>query len=606
MPTRSLSLACLALLLGAACSPVELTDGGAHPGDASTPDAHAALDASPLDAGPVDAAGLPDGSAGEDAGADAAPRPVERDCFDGIDNDEDGDTDCADEDCTPIAQCVPAPPDGWSAPGVLHTGTPADTAPCAAPFESAEYLGGAGPTGEPATCSACHCGTPTDTWCVEPLPGVCQQAVGSPSCAGGCTAGWVGAPAAGGCVNSPETVGRFLYGARSSRGTCGAATGGETTLDPPTWAATARLCTTASAGGGCEAGSTCLPRLPDPTPLCTIQEGDLPCPDGYGRRQLLHDDFDERRTCSACSCAYRSGGCTAEITAYSGAGCTGSELYSAQANAASCQSSNPGSYRFGAPTIVAPRCEATGDSSQPRGCVAAQSPRTVCCAPLDDEPTCPGGGRPMVEVLDEDGSIDFCIDSVEVTNADYEAFLATAPSVAAQPGYCAWNTSFVPTNGWPSTRADWPVRWVDHCDAIAYCEANGRRLCGARGGGVLPLSQTTSADSQWFHACTNGGSTALPYGDTHSSSCPPHYPWQSPEDVGTTPCCNDASGVVSGLMTNVREWVDACSAMTGASDECAVVGPTSDFATQSACAEAAAFLPRNSTSGDVGFRCCAL
>ncbi len=60
---------------------------------------------------------------------------------------------------------------------------------------------------------------------------------------------------------------------------------------------------------------------------------------------------------------------------------------------------------------------------------------------------------------------------------------------------------------------------VDFCDADAYCKWAGKRLCGRIGGGAT-LTADESIDpkaSEWVNAvnaCTQGGKTKLPYGDT--------------------------------------------------------------------------------------------
>ena len=61
----------------------------------------------------------------------------------------------------------------------------------------------------------------------------------------------------------------------------------------------------------------------------------------------------------------------------------------------------------------------------------------------------------------------YCIDSTEVTNDHYAAFLPQAPPVESQPPFCfdgMWfNLTFTPADGWPAPpeKADHPVVWVD-------------------------------------------------------------------------------------------------------------------------------------------------
>ncbi len=46
---------------------------------------------------------------------------VPEDCLDGVDNDADGNADCADTDCAPDFQCVEMPPSGYEGSDVRPT-----------------------------------------------------------------------------------------------------------------------------------------------------------------------------------------------------------------------------------------------------------------------------------------------------------------------------------------------------------------------------------------------------------------------------------------------------------------------------------------------------
>lgn len=76
----------------------------------------------------------------------------------------------------------------------------------------------------------------------------------------------------------------------------------------------------------------------------------------------------------------------------------------------------------------------------------------------------------------------FEIGSREVSNGEYQQFLAAQQDPAIQPGECAWNDDFTPTQ-WPVASATLPVVNIDWCDARAYCAWAGKRLCGAIAGG---------------------------------------------------------------------------------------------------------------------------
>src|SRR5438874_1946147 len=83
----------------------------------------------------------------------------------------------------------------------------------------------------------------------------------------------------------------------------------------------------------------------------------------------------------------------------------------------------------------------------------------------------PGRGPEMVHAGE------FCIDSTEVTNRQYLAFLEEADLTKQPPGCAAMNPSFVPLNveaAWPPAgREDHPVVNVDWCDAASFCQWSG-------------------------------------------------------------------------------------------------------------------------------------
>lgn len=194
-----------------------------------------------------------------------------------------------------------------------------------------------------------------------------------------------------------------------------------------------------------------------------------------------------------------------------------------------------------------------------------------------------------------------CIDVTEVTNADYAAFLASGPSVAAQPTSCIDNASFAPAFGFPasSAHASFPVVNVDWCDARAFCAWAGKRLCP--GSYATPESPKTSA---WTAVCTASGQRDYPYGKTYiPGACngKDGGPGEALSAGAETGCVGAGAFDLSG---NVWEWEDACE--SDAPDaRCRVRGGSfrSD-ANNLACA--ASFSDARMTHfDDFGFRCCA-
>jgi formylglycine-generating enzyme required for sulfatase activity len=176
---------------------------------------------------------------------------------------------------------------------------------------------------------------------------------------------------------------------------------------------------------------------------------------------------------------------------------------------------------------------------------------------------CPQGQGPdMVQVPVPSGGGTFCIDSTEVRVRDYEAFVLNPPPVSSQDPGCLWNTDFTPS--FQDTNLDNPVTNVNWCDAIAFCKWAGKRLCGRIGGGSNPQGQFADpTTSQWYAACSAGGTLAYPYGNTpEDNAC---NTWQT--DAGDTNLVSVKSfaGCVGGypgifdMSGNAAEWEDSCA-----------------------------------------------
>jgi hypothetical protein len=158
----------------------------------------------------------------------------------------------------------------------------------------------------------------------------------------------------------------------------------------------------------------------------------------------------------------------------------------------------------------------------------------------------------------------FSIDSTEVTQGQYEAWLGTGPQTSSQPGVCTpWNTSYQPSCEWfPATKPNRPVVCVDWCDASAYCAGVGKRLCGKIGGGSTDGSEyADQSKNQWYHACSSAGQNDYVYGDTFQ----PTTCWGTASsggelhDVATSPSCQSQAAGYEGvfdLTGNAYEWED--------------------------------------------------
>jgi formylglycine-generating enzyme len=227
------------------------------------------------------------------------------------------------------------------------------------------------------------------------------------------------------------------------------------------------------------------------------------------------------------------------------------------------------------------------------------------------------------------GASPFCIDSTEVTNAQYAQFLSALPNAgipgagdAGRPGAvpdgCEEVTSATPSEGWPyqSGYDEYPVTNVNWCQAYAYCAWAGKNLCGQiRGpdsdGGALPTTKFTDPTlSEWFDACSMGGTRTYPYGKSYEPVCegavdgsaglqPVRY---NPSCVGGFPGVYDMSG-------NVWEWTNVCAGpgpgQTEANVFCYTMGGGFDSTstTDLSCVGERNWT-RTAGMGDIGIRCC--
>lgn len=229
---------------------------------------------------------------------------------------------------------------------------------------------------------------------------------------------------------------------------------------------------------------------------------------------------------------------------------------------------------------------------------------------------CPAGRGPsMARVKDAYGT--FCIDTTEVTNAQFNTFLADATR-PTPPAVCAYRTTY---GGPPRPANAIPVTDVDWCEAWMFCAWSGKRLCGSRNGTRIndfPVANDTKV-SEWYAACSHTGNTRYPYGDVaaaprcngcdRANKCGADAGLADLVPVATLACEGGYPGLFD-MAGNVGEWEDNCEPKPGAEQQATCPPRGGDRTVSSAdlkCAltEVSTSSERGSRSAVTGIRCCA-
>jgi len=236
---------------------------------------------------------------------------------------------------------------------------------------------------------------------------------------------------------------------------------------------------------------------------------------------------------------------------------------------------------------------------------------------IDARALCPAGGITGMVRL----PMGFCIDGNEVTREQYGQWLAKSPSTTGQDPWCAWNSDLTPDSKCMAEQTvcqnpgceKHPQVCVDWCDAQAYCKAMGKRLCGRIDGGASGFNDYENpARDQWFNACSSGGKSAYPYGDTYDAQA-----CKGVERVGvgtvktvevaTLSTCQSSTAGYAGvfdLSGNAAEWVNSCSGEKSGTDPCYIRGGGGEGGKVDLLCKTVYGIERRTALPTVGFRCC--
>lgn len=241
----------------------------------------------------------------------------------------------------------------------------------------------------------------------------------------------------------------------------------------------------------------------------------------------------------------------------------------------------------------------------------------------DGAPAIPSG---MVLISSGEASVaPFYIDATEASVASFEkvrgenrwedlkARLPLACSGSAKQGWGTRDDCPVDGHG-PTLKLDEPVNCVDWCDALAYCVAQNKRLCGKIGAKFPAIASSSALEEavvdptidEWTQAC--GGPTGKNVPNDAAlvdNAC--NVDTTAPDPSGTRPTCFGFAAGLFDMVGNLNEWEDACTS-PGESAQCTARGGSyRSGAENSGClARHGNLLPvRLQPYDDVGIRCCA-
>jgi hypothetical protein len=291
-------------------------------------------------------------------------------CTDGIDNDCNGATDCADPACTSQGYaCVDPAPGGWSFVAFAPT-APASQSSCPSSLHTTAV--DVDPIDTPATCS-CTCGVGTAPTCT----GMVTTKLGTN---GMCNMGGTSAPADGSCSSVPVTVGTDIQVGNpgGSGGSCVPDAGINA---PPAGSTKGEICSGENKfGAGCSAGQVCA-LAPAPFGACIAKNGQVACPMSSYTTVHYAGQLNDTRSCTNCQCG-GSPMCALTWSFYNSPKCN--------ANAAlvltpdgTCQPSGaaPGMYTSNmlVGSAAGATCAPPAMQPMPMGHASLNAEQTICC-----------------------------------------------------------------------------------------------------------------------------------------------------------------------------------------------------------------------------------
>jgi hypothetical protein len=314
-----------------------------------------------------------DDSALADSGGTADAHPVDgctptgpEQCTNGIDDNCNGLTDCADPACMQDNYtCVPTPPGGgWS----FVSFEPTAQSGCPSGLQTTNV--DVDPVDNPAQCScSCKVGTP---------PNCTGNVSATYGTNGTCTMNGGQFPADGSCNKITVSVMTYVQasGPAGSGGMCSAM---PMSTIPPAGATKGQICGGENKfGGGCPTGQVCA-LVPGPQ-SCVAKGGQVACPPGDYSTMHFVGNLKDNRACTNCKCD-ATPACALTWNFYNTPDCKGTALLMLHPDG-NCQATG-GQQLYTSNSLTGDSqnatCGAPTMQSMPTGQVTLDAEQTVCC-----------------------------------------------------------------------------------------------------------------------------------------------------------------------------------------------------------------------------------
>jgi hypothetical protein len=335
--------------------------------------------------GPVSSSSAGTGGQGGSGGAVG----VDEVCDNGVDDDLDGHTDCADTECTMVGyRCAKVFPSPWKGPAILHVSDPSTPLPsCGEGWTNpTDHLAGTLIT-DPVQCGGCSCGQPTGTACALGV-GVGANVYNNTGCTLPALAfSPVSQPNTCTLVNNPTMLGSFYSAGLAGQATLPAGScqviSGIPTIPPAYFTKHARMCDRATMATGCATNYTCAAPVPPEfnDRVCiyqTLDDNTPPpfCPMPYGQETMLSKSILDQRSCTPCQC---TGLCDTSISFFSDPTCDSAGLLLSDLTPGQCGLLQNDSKPLAASIEVGGATSCMPSGAVPQGTVKGVGRTQVCC-----------------------------------------------------------------------------------------------------------------------------------------------------------------------------------------------------------------------------------